>query len=277
MSNIYNVKVKSGKSIPWKALFLNSYAVTSLNNIKLDYVDSSGETPVTYHLLTNDEFKRTMSVKYPTVAWPTWIMNTSGEWEDQEVDIDNIQKMLSLTSSVASTINNYLTDHKTAFWHVYKATVLSSYDPLANYDRKETRTLTKEGTETLTKEGTETLTRGGTETHTNSVDANDPVTSKGYNTQMDVVTESEVNKSVSTGTTTDSLAYTNRTDSTSFNGRKDVTSFGDRVDTEEIRAFGNIGVTTSQQMAEAAIDLGAKEAFVNWVVGQVVQDLFVYA
>lgn len=276
MSNIYDVKVKSGKPIPWKALFLNSYAVTSLNNIKLDYVDSSGGSSVTYHLLTNDEFKRTMIAKYSTVAWPIWIMNTSGEWEDQYLDPDNIQKMMGLTTSVASTINTYLTDHKTAFWHVYKATVLASYDPLANYDRKETRTLTKDGTETLTKEGTETLTRGGSETHTNSVDANDPVTSKGYNTQMDVVTESEVNKSVSTGTTTDTLTLTNRTDSTSFNGRKDVTSFGDRVDTEEIRAFGNIGVTTSQQMAEAAIDLGAKEAFVNWVVGQVVQDLFVY-
>lgn len=277
MSNIYNIKVKSGKSIPWKALFLNSYAVSSLNNIKLDYIDSSGGSSVTYHLLTNDEFKRTMIAKYSTVAWPTWIMNTSGEWEDQEIDTDNIQKMMALTSSVASTINNYLTDHKTAFWHVYKATVLASYDPLANYDRTETRTLTKSGTETLTKSGTETNTKGGTETHTNRVDPNDPVTSKTYNTQMDVVTESETSKGVSTGTTTDTLTLANRTDSLTFNDRKDVTSFGDRTDSESIRAFGNIGVTTSQQMAEAAIDLGAKEAFVNWVVGQVVQDLFVYA
>lgn len=177
---------------------------------------------------------------------------------------------------IGNNIQRYLQFQAKNFFKVYRAMVLSEYDPVYNYDRTEVRTLTKEGTETLTKEGSETLTRGGTETHTNSVDANDPVTSKGYNTQMDVVTESEVNKSVSTGTTTDSLAFTNRTDSTSFNDRKDVTSFGDRVDTEEIRAYGNIGVTTSQQMEEAAIALASKGYFTDWVVQQIVRDLFVF-
>lgn len=276
MSNIFDVKIKQGKPIPWSALFLNPYAAINLNNIKLDYVETIGDTSMTHHLITNDEFRQTMGAKYATAAWPTWVKKVGGEWEDQEIDIDDVQKMMALTSSVSGTINNYLRDHKEAFFHVYKATVLATYDPLANYDRHETRTMTKSGTETLTKSGTETSTKGGTETHTNRVDPNDPVTSKTYNTQMDVVTESEVNKGVSTGTTTDTLTMENRTDSLSFNGRKDVTSFDDRVDSEEIRAFGNIGVTTSQQMAKDAIDLGAKEAFLNWAVGQVVQDLFVY-
>ena len=276
MSNIFDVDIKQGKAIPWAALRLNTRASQWLGRISLTYTDIS-ETPVhNYQLISAEEFNRTMNAKYQTVAWPTWIKKVDGEWERQEIDIDDENAMMELLESVTSTINKYLSDHGAAFFHVYKATVLASYDPLANYDRKETRTLTKEGTETLSKEGNETLTRGGTETHTNRIDANDPVTSKGYNTQMDVVAESEVNKSVSTGTTTDTLTLNNRTDSTSFNGRKDVTSFGDRVDTEEIRAFGNIGVTTSQQMVESAIDLGAKEAFLNWAVGQVVQDLFVY-
>lgn len=276
MSNIFDVDVKPGIPIPWMALQLNTTASQWLGQISLSVIDTSDEDQPVYSLLSAEEFNRTMAAKYATAAWPTWVKKVGGVWETQEIDIDDNASMLTLLEGIVRTINNYLSDHGKAFLHVYKATVLASYDPLANYDRNETRTLTKEGTETLTKEGSETLTRGGTETHTNSVDANDPVTSKGYNTQMDVVTESEVNKSVSTGTTTDSLAFTNRTDSTSFNDRKDVTSFGDRVDTEEIRAYGNIGVTTSQQMAEAAIDLGAKESFINWVVGQVVQDLFIF-
>lgn len=276
MSNIFDVDIKQGKSIPWAALTLNSYAAQQLSYIELNYVDTSGDESLTYSLISNDEFMRVMNTHFYSVAWPTWVRKIDGSWEEQEIDTENIQQMHGLVNSIATKIKKYLDDHKYAFWHVYKATVLASYDPLANYDRKETRTLTKEGTETLSKEGSETLTRGGTETHTNRIDANDPVTSKGYSTQMDVVAESEVNKSVSTGTTTDTLTLNNRTDSTSFNGRKDVTSFGDRVDTETIRAYGNIGVTTSQQMAESAIDLGAKEAFLNWAVGQVVQDLFVY-
>lgn len=258
MSNIYDVKVKRGKSVPWKALFLNSYAVLSLNNIKLDYVDSSGETSVTYHLLTNDEFKRTMNAKYPTVAWPTWIRKIDGTWDDQEVDIDNVQKMMTLTTTVASAINNYLNDHKAAFWHVYNATVKTEYDPLVNYDRTEERS--------HSDGGTDTITHAGSETHTNTVDSNNPVTTTGYNTVMDTVSESETAKSVSTGTTTDTLTYNQRSDSNSHSSEG----------SESIRAFGNIGVTTSQQMAQAAIELGAKEAFVNWVVAQIVQDLFVF-
>lgn len=277
MSNLFDVKIKQGKSIPWSALTLNSVAAQQLSYISLNYVDTSGDEPVTYSLISNDEFMRTMNTHFYSVAWPTWVRKIDGSWEDQEIDTENIQQMHGLVNGIATRIKKYLDDHKYAFWHVYKATVLASYDPLANYDRHETRTMTKSGTETLTKSGTETNTKGGTETHTNSVDANDPVTSKTYNTQMDVVQESEVSKGVSTGTTTDTLTLNNRTDSLTFNDRKDVTSFGDRTDSEEIRAFGNIGVTTSQQMAEAAIDLGAKEAFLNWAVGQVVQDLFVYA
>lgn len=277
MSNLFDVKIKQGKSIPWATLRLNRQAGQWLDQISLSYTDTSVDTSVVYQLISAEEFNRTMNAKYQTVAWPTWIKKVGGEWERQEIDIDDYGQILSVVRDVAQTINNYLSDHKEAFFHVYKATVLASYDPLANYDRHETRTMTKSGTETLTKSGTETNTKGGTETHTNSVDANDPVTSKTYNTQMDIVQESEVSKGVSTGTTTDTLTLNNRTDSLTFNDRKDVTSFGDRTDSESIRAFGNIGVTTSQQMAESAIDLGAKEAFLNWAVGQVVQDLFVYA
>ena len=277
MSNIFDVKIKQGKSIPWVAFRLNRQAGQWLDQISLSYTDTSVDPSVVYQLISADEFNRTMNAKYQTVAWPTWIKKVDGEWERQEIDIGDYGQMMPMVKEAAQIINNYLSDHGAAFFHVYKATVLASYDPLANYDRTETRTMTKSGTETLTKSGTETSTKGGTETHTNRVDPNDPVTSKTYNTQMDIVQESEVNKGVSTGTTTDTLSLNNRTDSLTFNDRKDVTSFGDRTDSEEIRAFGNIGVTTSQQMAESAIDLGAKEAFLNWAVGQVVQDLFVYA
>ena len=276
MSNVFDVDIRPGKSIPWSALYLNSTAINWFRTINLTYTDISEHPVHTYQLISSAEFQRTMNAKYSTVAWPTWIKKVDGVWERQEIDISDDNAMSDLVGAVVTAINNYLSDHGAAFFHVYKATVLASYDPLANYDRKETRTLTKSGTETLTKSGSETLTQGGTETHTNRIDANDPVTSKGYNTQMDVAAESEVNKSVSTGTTTDTLTLNDRTDSTSFNDRKDTTSFDERVDSESIRAYGNIGVTTSQQMAESAIDLGAKEAFLNWAVGQVVEDLFIF-
>ena len=55
----------------------------------------------------------------------------------------------------------------------------------------------------------------------------------------------------------DTTSFNNRKDTLTFNQRTDTHSFTDRADTREIESdiYGNIGVTTSQQMIQSEIEL----------------------
>ena len=153
----------------------------------------------------------------------------------------------------------------------------AEYDPISNYNRHEetTDTLTYTGSETDTKAGSEEMAKtgseelaktgkevsqpSGTETTTTQNNVN------GYNSDTSVPSsDSEITTSfdqrkdeVSFDQRKDTTSFNNRKDTLTFNQRTDTHSFTDRADTREIESdiYGNIGVTTNQQMILSEIDL----------------------
>ena len=141
--------------------------------------------------------------------------------------------------------------------HLYN-TMLLEYNPIDNYDRTETRTLNSQGSGTNSTGGSDTITEGGSDTVTeggsDTASGNTTTTEKtaGFNSSPSTL----VDKGQQTGQQTGSTQY-GKTIDTDYGktlqnsyGKTGTDSFS-RSDSETIRARGNIGVTTTQQMIES--------------------------
>lgn len=114
--------------------------------------------------------------------------------------------------------------------HLYKwdklyKTMLLEYNPIDNYDRTETRKLNSKGKGTGKDGGQDSITSGGTSTEKVA----------GFNS--------------SPNTLVDKSSLTTSGNQTNNYGRTSDSTY-EKDDNEEIRAKGNIGVTTTQQMIE---------------------------
>lgn len=154
-----------------------------------------------------------------------------------------------------------------------------------------TVTGTHTGTDTLTKSGEETHSKGGSEVHTfagkekttNTVTSNTTGTDNGvYGFNSATAVPSDTSTGTQTGLSDSELEFTNRTNTDSFNNRVDTDGFTNRQDTQSknltdaetrnlsagetynsvtdtgshsLSRYGNIGVTTSEQMAQSQIEL----------------------
>ena len=141
--------------------------------------------------------------------------------------------------------------------HLYN-TMLLEYNPIDNYDRTETRTLNSQGSGTNSTGGSDTITEGGSDTVTeggsDTASGNTTTTEKtaGFNSAPSTL----VDKGQQTGQQTGTTQY-GKTIDTDYGktlqnsyGKTGTDSFS-RSDSETIRARGNIGVTTTQQMIES--------------------------
>ena len=147
------------------------------------------------------------------------------------------------------------------------------YDPLYNYDRTEEYTDTHTGTfnNSRTESGTNGNTRTDDLTMTNNLaDTHDVTTThseKAYNdsnyvgTTQDVVDQDESH----TGTVTNTGSVT---DNGSFNTGANASGTDGSTDSHKARLFGNIGVTTSQQMLQSELDIA------RWNMYEHIADLF---
>ena len=136
-----------------------------------------------------------------------------------------------------------------------------SYDPLFNYDRTEEYTDTHSGkfNNTSNSNGTNGNTR--TDNLKDTSDITNTHSEKAYNdssfvgTTQDVVDQDDTH----TGTVTDN---TNFNTNTGANGTEDYTNI------HKARLYGNIGVTTSQQMLQSELDIA------RWNMYEHIADLF---
>lgn len=151
-------------------------------------------------------------------------------------------------------------------WEAYSA----EYNPIENYDRKEDRTenLTHSGkdTDTDTLGTSVTLKRTGTETDaTNGEDASS-LSVSAYDSADYQPRERNVRTPNLTSTRTPDLTDVSKNSGEDIHKRE----YGHVEDTTEtIRAHGNIGVTTNQQMVEAELNLRAQ-----WNVYDIIMRLF---
>lgn len=160
------------------------------------------------------------------------------------------------------------------------------YEPLYNYDRTESWTTTDEGSDLTTRNITDLETRnlanGQTRALTTSQDSNIEDSTTG--TSTDTVSaynssafENDKKNDTTTSGTTDSTSSGSENETTSGTDTGTVTNAGtgtvklDRSN-ENVRtgrAYGNIGVTTSQQMLQAELDIA------EWNMYEHIADLFI--
>lgn len=125
-------------------------------------------------------------------------------------------------------------------WTKLYATTQFEYDPIYNYDRYEehSETVTHTGTDATSSSGTASSTASSTASGTST----DTESRTAYNSSTLAVTSQVQGETSATDSNT---ASTNSTNS----GTRTL-NLEDTV-TRRIRAYGNIGVTTSQQMLES--------------------------
>lgn len=120
-------------------------------------------------------------------------------------------------------------------WERLAATMRYQYDPIANYDRTEERT------------------ESGNNRESNSGQTSNNATSSGTSTAVDEGTQYVWAFNQSAGDRRPAEAHSNNSTSTASNAVNGSSNSsgqrqGDFSTTETIRAYGNIGVTTTQQM-----------------------------
>ena len=153
------------------------------------------------------------------------ILLNYGEMETLYADPD----MMKFAITNWANINN---------WSILKAVTAINveYEPLNNYDRTETRTKSGTNTGTVTDSGNTsvTSTTSGTNANEHKVSAYDSSSYSADNKDEGSTSGSGTSTGTTGNTRTDNLAH---------------------AEQESIRAFGNIGVTTSQQMLQSELDL----------------------
>lgn len=139
------------------------------------------------------------------------------------------------------------------------------YDPLYNYDRTEEYTDTHQGSSNRagsfnsTGSGSNTLTNNLTDTNVDTLTHSE----KAYNeTNYVGTTQDQSNGSITrTGTASNALSNSNQ-------GSDSNQSNDSYTNVHKARLFGNIGVTTSQQMLQSELDIA------RWNLYEHIADLF---
>lgn len=121
--------------------------------------------------------------------------------------------------------------------------LLNEYNPIENYNSKETETITTENSSTTGNENTTTVTSNGTtDTTGESTNKIAPYDSENFS--------NDTNLNNSTNSTT------NSTDTTTSNDSGSINTNG--TTSRTLSRSGNIGVTTTQQMIESEFELRSR-------------------
>ena len=160
------------------------------------------------------------------------------------------------------------------------------YAPLENYDRMEdwteTENIDEETTDTITRAEDETLTteseENGTQNTNDSTESNTDSTttntvsafnSSAYEPDSRSVNDTDTTTTVETELTTQNTVDETVTKDNDITENRAGTRDNDRLNRKTGRAHGNIGVTTSQQMLEAELDIA------KWNLYDKMSDIFI--
>lgn len=136
-------------------------------------------------------------------------------------------------------------------WERYKAAIELEYNPIENYDRQERSTRTPNLTRT--QGGSYTDSHNGTVTTTNNGNTTDQRAADNSSAWENFDKSNIDLRDETTNNLTDTRTYNNMTDAETG------------TDTTESRIHGNIGVTTSQQMLTAELDLIPRLDIIDYI------------
>ena len=152
-------------------------------------------------------------------------------------------------------------------WNRFYKAALAEYDPIENYHRTEhsTETLANydqhTGTDSNQASGSDTMNGGATDTNSGTDTTTGKITGYDSIQLVDHDQTTMLHGHVITNTHNDGTTY----------GRKDTFTHGEKIDhggtiKNDVEAFGNIGVTTSQQMLESELELSPKLNVFNYII-----------
>lgn len=154
-------------------------------------------------------------------------------------------------------------------WERYYNAITAEYDPLSNYDRTEKRELTHG--KKVTYSGTITDGTSGTITDQPSGIVTDSIDKTTTNTISadNATTWQDDTKTTESGKANE-RTYTNYKEERSFNQYQEQRTFNNSdtnsgKDSEETHTYGNIGVTTSQQMLISELDLVPRLDLIEYI------------
>lgn len=142
-------------------------------------------------------------------------------------------------------------------WARNWAILTMEYNPIENYSMTEHMELTRDNNETHTGKDSKVETGSVADAHSGTI--SDSATSSETG-QVSAFNSSQYQDATKTTGTGGNTRTHNNTDTTTYNNLKDETTYGhviehDDEETTDHTRSGNIGVTTSQQMAQSDIDL----------------------
>ena len=203
-----------------------------------------------------------------------------------------------LTPERASIISKIIVNKYLNSWNKQYEALFSVYNPIENYNRMETETVTNkyDSQNTRTNTGNDTITNTGSDTTTNT--GTDSSSTNGTQTSKRTGTDTTINKVygfnnniptpqsqiVNTPETTDTLTYDglnvnhqlgsessnsyNREQKTDYNTQNTDNHTGTDTITKNNNTHGNIGVTTTQDMIKSEVEL-RKTLFFNIVYNDI--------
>ena len=156
---------------------------------------------------------------------------------------------------------------ETPTWNRIFRASLAEYNPIENYHRTEHSTETlahydqHSGSDSNQASGTDSINGGSTDTNSGTDTTTGKVTGFDSIQLVDRDQTDLVHGHVLTNTHNDGTTY----------GRKDTFTHGEKIDhagtiKNDVEAFGNIGVTTSQQMLEAELEIAPKLNVFNFII-----------
>ena len=186
---------------------------------------------------------------------------------------------------IRSLVDSALMENKYKIDTLYNTTTLD-YNPIENYNRKQTTTTKHEGSEADTRSGSEERVHGGSDTlaYTGGTTATPTGSTTNIHSTTAFNEPSDFAGDTKDVTTYDGMqtteVFNDRKDTNHYNSNETVTyndvknehTFANRVDTTEDATSGNIGVTTSQQMLESEREVAEFSVFA--VIADIVQESF---
>lgn len=186
---------------------------------------------------------------------------------------------------IRSLVDSALMENKYKIDTLYNTTTLD-YNPIENYNRKQTTTIKHEGSEADTRSGSEERAHGGSDTlaYTGGTTSTPTGSTTNIHSTTAFNEPSDFAGDTKDVTTYDGMqtteTFNDRRDTNQYNSNETVTyndlknehTFANRVDTTEDSTSGNIGVTTSQRMLE--LEREVAEFSVFSIIADIVQESF---
>ena len=214
-------------------------------------------------------------------AWSSFQYHDNIGQELDDVVFARCKDLLIDPERYLSTLNSWFLMHIKDFEKIYDTMVLSEYDPLSNYDMKEYEgIINKEGEKTSsakrygTEKTTQTVPDMKNSRYTTTFDNAAEGRLEAYNVQEVVAgsaptLDNHNAQIIETQQLADDQSRQGTELTESYKGGVSIsteimTGTGDRGEERALSRSGNIGVTTSQQMAESEVMLRTKYSFINY-------------